>query len=135
MAEAENIALYRRLIEAGVGVGNLDVLDEVLAPDIHLPTIAPIVEPTVSGLKQLNLGFREGIPDARAEIEEIFATGDWVAARLHWTGTHTGEFLGLVPTGKKFAITELEIVRCEGGRIVDLRQLMDIPSLMSQLTS
>ena len=73
MAEAENIALYRRLIEDGVGVGNLELLDEILSPEIVLPTLAPMAEPTVHGLKQLNEVFRAGIPDARAEIVEIIA--------------------------------------------------------------
>jgi len=135
MAEAENIALYRRLIDEGVSAGHLDVLEEVLAPDIVLPSIAPVVEPTVAGLKQLNQGFRAGFPDARAEVEEVFATGAWVAARLRWTGTHTGQFLGLPPTGKTFSITEIEIVRCENGRIVDLRNVFDIGSLIAQLSS
>ena len=134
MAEAENIALYRRLIEEGVGIGQLDVLDEILAPDIELPTIVPTVEPTVAGLKHLNEGLRAGMPDARAEVEDIFASGDWVGARLRWTGTHTGEFLGLAPTGKTFAVTEIEIVRCENGRIVDLRNVFDIGGLMAQLS-
>ena len=134
MAEAENIALYRRLIEDGVGIGNLQVLDEILSPEIVLPTVAPMAEPTVRGLKQLNEGLRTGIPDARAEIVEIIASGDWVAARLQWTGTHSGEFLGLPPTGKTFSITEFEIVRCDNGRIVDLRNVLDIASLMAQLS-
>jgi predicted ester cyclase len=134
MGEAENIALYRRLIEDGVGVGNLELLDEILSPEIVLPTLAPMAEPTVHGLKQLNEVFRAGIPDARAEIVEIIASGDWVAARLRWTGTHTGEFLGLPPTGKSFSITELEIVRCDNGRIVDLRNVLDIASLITQLS-
>lgn len=134
MAEAENIALYRRLIEDGVGIGNLQVLDEILSPEIVLPTLAPMAEPTIHGLKQLNEAFRAGVPDARAEIVEIFASGDWVAARLRWTGTHTGEFFGLPPTGKTFSITEFEIVRCDSGRIVDLRNVVDIASLMAQLS-
>ncbi len=134
MAEAENIALYRRLIEQGVGVGKLGVLDETLAPGIELPTVAPMAEPTIQGLKQLNEGLRAGIPDAKAEIVEIVASGDWVAAHVRWTGTHTGEFLGLAPTGRTFSITEFEIVRCDNGRIVELRNVFDIASLMAQLS-
>jgi hypothetical protein len=135
MSEAENIALYRRLIEDGVSTGNLDVLDDVLAHDIALPTIAPVVEPTVAGLKQMSEALRAGIPDARAEIDELIANGDWVAARIRWTGTNTGEFMGLAPTGRSFSITELEIVRCEGDRVVELRQVFDVANLMGQLSS
>jgi len=134
MAESENIALYRRLIEEGVGIGNLQVLDEILSPEIVLPTVAPTAEPTIQGLKQLNEGFRAGIPDARAEIVEIIASGDWVAASLRWTGTHTEEFAGLPPTGKTFSITEFEIVRCANGRIVELRNVFDIAGLVAQLS-
>jgi len=134
MAEADTVALYRRLIEDGVGIGNLQVLDETLSPDIELPTVAPMAEPTIDGLKRLNAALRAGIPDAKAEIMEIVASGDWVAARLRWTGTHTGEFLGLPPTGKTFSVTEFEIVRCDNGRIVELRNVLDIASLMEQLS-
>jgi len=135
VAEAENIALYRRLIDDGVGIGNLEILDEILSPEIVLPTVAPMAEPTIQGLKQLNQGLRAGIPDAKAEIVEIIASGDWVAARLRWTGTHTGEFLGLPPTGKTFSITEFEIVRCANGQIVELRNVFDGAGLMAQLSN
>ena len=112
MAEAENIALYRRLIEEGVGIGNLDLLDELLHPDITLPTVDSFGAPTIEGLKQINAAFRAGAPDLRATIDEIYATGDWVAARLTWTGTHSGELLGMAPTGRRFSVAEFEIVRC-----------------------
>jgi steroid delta-isomerase-like uncharacterized protein len=131
--QAQNIALYRRLIEDGVGIGRLDTIDEVLAPDIWLPTIADLVEPTPAGLKQVNQGFRSSFPDIRATIEQVFAAGDWVAARLTWTGTNTGEFMGQPATGKTVSISEIEIVRCQDGRIVELRQVVDMASLMAQL--
>jgi predicted ester cyclase len=130
--QARNIALYRRFAD-GVGTGHLDVIDEVLAADIQLPTIADLADPTPAGLKQANEGFRVSFPDLHGTIEQVFAFGDWVAARLTWTGTNTGEFMGQPPTGKTMTITEIEIVRCQDGRIVDLRQVADLASLMAQL--
>jgi predicted ester cyclase len=130
--QAQNIALYRRFAD-GVGTGRLDIIDEVLAPDIHLPTIADLADPTPAGLKQANQAFRISFPDLHGTIEQVFAFGDWVAARMTWTGTNTGEFMGKPPTGKTISITEMEIVRCQDGRIVDLRQVADLASLMAQL--
>lgn len=131
--QSQNIALYRRLIDEGVGVGRLDTIDEVLAPDIQLPTIADLAEPTSVGLKHVNQGLRASFPDIRATIEQVFASGDWVAALLTWTGTNTGEFMGKPATGKTISISEIEIVRCQDGRIVELRQVADLASLMAQL--
>jgi hypothetical protein len=130
--QARNIALYRRFAD-GVGTGRLDVIDEVLAPDIQLPTIADLADPTPAGLKQANQGFRLSFPDLDGTIEQVFAFGDWVAARVTWTGTNTGEFMGQPPTGKTVTMTEIEVVRCQDGRIVDLRQVADLASLMAQL--
>lgn len=133
MAEEENIAVYRRFIEEGVGSGKLEVVDELLAEGIELPTLAPTFEPTIAGLKQMTGVFRAGFPDLRATIDEVYAGADWVAARLTWSGTNTGELMGQAATGRSVAVTEFEIVRIEDGRIVDLRQLADLGSLMAQL--
>jgi steroid delta-isomerase-like uncharacterized protein len=130
--QVQNIALCHRFAE-GVGTGRLDAIDEVLAADIQLPTIADLADPTRAGLKQVNQAFRVSFPDLHGRIEQVFAFGEWVAARLTWTGTNTGEFMGKPPTGRTISITELEIVRCQNGRIVDLRQVADLASLMAQL--
>jgi predicted ester cyclase len=135
VSEAENIALYTRLIEDGVGIGNLDLLDELLDPDITLPTIEAFAEPTIEGLKSINAAFRAGAPDLRAAIDEVYATGDWVAARLTWTGTHTGDLIGMPASGRRFSVTEYEIVRCRDGRIVDLREVFNMSELAPQLTN
>lgn len=113
----------------------MEVLEELLAPDLSIPTLGPSFEPTVAGLRQFNEAARAGIPDLRAAIEEIFASGDWVAAKVTWSGTQTGEFLGLPASGNAFSVSEFEIVRVEDGRIVDLRSVIDVGDLMAQLVS
>jgi predicted ester cyclase len=133
--QARNIALYRRFIEDGVGIGRLDTIDQVLAPDMELPTLAGLAEPSPAGLKQMNQGFRAAFPDLHGRIEQVFAVGDWVAAQVTWAGTNTGDFMGQPPTGRTVSITELEIVRCQDGQIVELRQVADLGTLMSQLGS
>lgn len=106
-----------------------------MAPDISMPTLPSVVEPTLVGLKQINAALRAGMPDTTVTIDEIVAGGDWVAAKLTWQGTHTGAaFMGLAPTGRRFSATEFEIVRCHNGRIVDCRQVFDAGSMMAQLS-
>ena len=131
--QAANVALYHRFIDDGVGIGRLDTIDQVLAPDIELPTLAGLAATTPAGLKQMNQAFRAAFPDLHGRIDQVFAVGDWVAARVTWSGTNTGDFMGQPPTGKSVSITELEIVRCLDGKIVDLRQVADLSTLMAQL--
>jgi predicted ester cyclase len=132
MADQNNIALYRRFIEE---VDRPETVDELLAPGIELPTLEPNAKPNAAGLKQLRQAFLAGFPDLRATIDEIFTAGDWVAARLTWTGTNTGELFGQPPTGKPMSITEIEIVRFEDGQIIDLRNAFDGETLAAQLRS
>jgi predicted ester cyclase len=130
VSDNDNVQLYRRFIEDGVGVGNLEMIDELLAPGIAIPTVEP---PNAEGLRALNASFRAGFPDLKASIDEVFANGDWVAARLTWSGTNTAELSGQPATNRFVQATEIEIVRIEDGRIVELRQVADLGSLMSQL--
>ena len=133
MSDSENVAVYRRFIEEGVGIGRLEVIDELLAAGIEVPTVAPAFEPTAEGLRQMNLAFRTGFPDLKAEIDEVFENGAWVAARLTWSGTNTGDLFGRPPTHRFARTTEIEIVRVEDGRIVEVRQVADVAGLMAQL--
>ena len=133
MAESENVQIYQRFI-AALGEGRLDVLDEVVDPGVILPTLAPLFETTLAGLRQANEANRAAFSDLRAEIVEVFGSGDWVAARLLWTGTHDGPLAGSPPTGKSVSIAEMEIVQIVDGRIVDLRQVADFDSLQAQLS-
>jgi predicted ester cyclase len=133
VGESENIRVYRRLIE-GLSDGRSAVVDELIDPALAVPTLAPAFEPSVAGLRVASAANRAAFPDLRAEIVEVFASGEWVAARIIWTGTNDGELMGASPTGKRVAITEIEIVRIVDGKIVDLRQVADFESLSAQLS-
>jgi predicted ester cyclase len=60
-----------------------------------------------------------GFPDARLTVEDQLAEGDKVATRLTMTGTHTKEYLGVAPTGKRISISLIEIDRIADGKIVE----------------
>jgi predicted ester cyclase len=52
--------------------------------------------------KGLLSGVNNAFPDLHHEIVDIVAEGDKVAVRLNVTGTHKGEFQGILPTGKNY---------------------------------
>ena len=51
--------------------------------------------------------------------QTIIAEGDKVVARVTMTGTHTGDFWGVPPTGRKVNLTAIYIVRIADGKIVE----------------
>ena len=112
MSLEENKAIVRRFIEA-YNNRNLDVFDDLLAPDYfdHTSKVGP------EGLKQLmNMAFK-AFPDFHETVEDIIAEGDKVWVLLTYTGTHTGEWLGLAPTGKKITCMAIDIYRIVNGKI------------------
>jgi predicted ester cyclase len=124
------IEVYQRFIHEGASVSNAAVMEAILEPGIDLPTVG---EGGVAALLAVHKGMRAGFPDMRASIDEIAESGEWVAARLTWTGTHTGEFAGIAATGRSVSVREFETVRVRDGRVVELRSVFDIASLIAQV--
>ncbi|HEY3766990.1 MAG TPA: ester cyclase [Gaiellales bacterium] len=132
MADQTILDVYRRFIEEGASVSNAEVMERTLAPGIELPTVG---EGGVAALIAVHGAIRAGFPDLRATIDEITESGGWVGARLTWTGTHTGEFAGVAATGRRVTVTELEIVHIVDGQVVELRNVLDVATLIGQLTA
>ena len=118
MSLEENKAIVRMFIEA-YNKRNLDLFDDILAPDYFDHTSKVGIE----GLKQLmNMAFK-AFPDFHETIEDIIAEGDKVWARITFTGTHIGEFMGISPTGKKVTTEMVDIFRIFNGKLVEYRDV------------
>jgi steroid delta-isomerase-like uncharacterized protein len=130
--ETTNKLIARREAEEFEGKGNFAVADEVLGPNyrLHFPGYPPMDR---EGHKMLISAFRAGFPDMRVTIEEQVAEGDRVTNRLTLTGTHTGDFQGMPPTGKRVTVSGINIMRFENGQIVELRGVLDLMGMMQQL--
>ena len=71
-------------------------------------------------------GFRNGLgsfidacPDVRHVITHLIAEGDLVAAHVKMTGTQTGPFGAIAPTGKVLNLTGAYHCRIVEGRLVE----------------
>ena len=98
MSTEENKALARRVLEEMFNAGNLDVADELLAPDYvdHDPTLPEDVHGP-EGFKEYVATYRSAFPDLHIQIEDQIAEGDRVATRWTGTGTHNGELRASPP--------------------------------------
>lgn len=85
------------------------------------------------GWRAFLAGFLEGFPDLRLEVLGSAADGGTVAQRILFTGTHTGPFRGLPPTGRRVRFSGLEINRMTDGRVAEHWFELDALTLFEQL--
>ena len=127
-----NHALMRRFIDEVWNKGNLDVADEIFHPEATSPS-APGLPPGGAGVKVIAGAFRSAFPDYWMEITHLVAEDTRVAARFRQGGTHTGDLMGIAPTGKKVEWTEIGILRVADGKVVESWYDVDMLGLMGQL--
>jgi steroid delta-isomerase-like uncharacterized protein len=118
MSLEENKDIVRRYQEA-YNTKDFEALAEVLAADVITPNIISGMPPGIEGAKAVHQKTLLGMPDYYTTIEDLIAEGDKVVARVTMTGTHTGNFCGIAPTGRRVNLTSIYIVRIAEGKIVE----------------
>jgi predicted SnoaL-like aldol condensation-catalyzing enzyme len=123
----ENKALVTRLSEEIWNQGNVELSYE-LFPENYVAHQPAFGDPEPHGPQDVvdfvRL-FRAGFPDIHIEILDIFGAGDQVAWRLSWSGTHTGDYLGMPPTGRKIDVAVIGVNRIVDGKIVEAWGVVD----------
>jgi predicted ester cyclase len=112
---------------------DLDALGEVVSQNLLTPKIMSGIPPGMEGAKAVHRIMLAGFPDYQTTIDDLLAEGDKVAARITMSGTNTGSFMGIPPTGKQVSFTGMYIARIEYGKIVEHWGEEDGISLLQQL--
>jgi predicted ester cyclase len=114
---AENMDVFRRVIEEGFNQGNLDSLDECFPPTYteHQFDLPSNREEFKGSIRYL----RDTFAPFSLTIEDMVADGDKVWARMTGRGTDRKGIMGHPPTGTSFAITVMDVCRFEDGKIVE----------------
>ncbi|MEU9349154.1 ester cyclase [Streptomyces sp. NPDC048278] len=142
-----NKATFLRLQEEVIVKGRLDLVEEIFAPDFitaragtaalmisrnrpPYPQSGTVYERFITGWKHMT----ETFSGQQRTIEAIGGEGDTVWARWRISAVHTGDFLGVPPTGKRLEYTEVGFVRFDAdGRIREGWFLCDEVNLARQL--
>ena len=108
-------------------------LNALLAPDFvayHSATPGPLNrEALLQGISMVNAAFS----DNHYVIEDQIAEGNRVVTRVTWRATHTGDFQGHPPTGKRIQVSGIAIERHKDGKIVERWLNYDQLGVMQQL--
>lgn len=123
----------RQLIEDDLNTGDVAAAERIVAADFVDHTNPPGLQNGISGHRGIVEIFHAAFPDVRWTIDDMVAEGDRVAMRLTMTGTHSGEFFGIPPTGRRVSVGGTHIVRVENGRVAEHWGHNDDLGLMRQL--
>lgn len=127
-----NKEIVRRYQDA-YDTGNLDVLDELLAPDWKTNAFpSALMEQTIDNAKAVHGMVLEAFPNLRTTIHELIAEGDVVVQSWTARATHKGDLVGLAPTGNPVVIGGVSIFEIKDGRIVRHEAFNDMIPLLHQ---
>ncbi|WP_169814259.1 ester cyclase [Nocardia mexicana] len=101
-----------------------DFIDHESAPDLP---IGP------DGFIKVVEDVHKSFPDAAWEPEDLFATDDRCFARVRFTGTQLGEYMGYAPTGKQVSVTQMHYYRVVDGKAVEHWGSRDVIRILQQL--
>jgi len=76
---------------------------------------------------------RPAISNIQVIIYDQLAEGDVVTTRKVITGTHTGVFFGIEPSGKSISIDVIDIVRIRNGKYFEHWGINTLPTVLSLL--
>jgi len=124
MSKEANKMLARRIVEEMWNTRNLNVVDDVYAPEFGGGHEA---------VKQFVTANLAAFPDLEITIQDQIAENDLVATRYVIRATHRGEFANIPPTGKSFMFTGIEMHRFAGGKLVELWNIPDMLGALQQL--
>ena len=130
MPVEDNKAAVQRFYQDVINGRNLDALGELLTPDGVDHTFG---SQSPEQARQFFGMVQQAFPDMRVEVHEVIAEGDLVAARVTYTGTHQGEFVGIPATGRKTTISGVDFFRMQDGRQAEHWGGPDMFSLLMQL--
>lgn len=103
----------------------------------HQMSAAAPAPPSDKSPKQATVGFfaarLAGIPDLQVAVEATVASNDMVAASFVYTGTHGGNYFGVVPTGRPLRFTSCDIFRVKNRQCAEHWGMGDIAGVLAQL--
>jgi predicted ester cyclase len=130
----ENKAIIYRFVTEGLNERKLQLIDEFYAGDYigHEPERGQTRR--LAGLKEaLAHLLGQAFSDARYIIESLTAEDDMIVC--HWTfcANHTGEWMGIQPTGKPVIAGGVNIFRMANGKVVEDWEYRDTLGILIQI--
>ena len=121
--------IVRRFLGELLSDGNLEVADDIMAPDvvIHmLDSYTPDFGKGPDAMKQIVNFYHAAFSDFQLTVEDITVTSAQAASRFKINGIHTGDLYGFPATGLEIKSDGMQIYSIVEGKIVEFWHVADV---------
>lgn len=129
-------ALAQELYDSMRGDVDVDAMvDRIMAEDFVEHEAIPGMDATRETPRQLFKMMLAAFPDFRATVHELLQDGDKVVARVTFSGTHEGEFMGVPASGNRISWSAIDIIQFRDDKCVAHWGVMDMAGAMAQMST
>ncbi len=131
-------AVVRRFVEQVQDQHRLELVDELFDPK-YIDHATPGGRPPAAGtdpvdsFKLFFSAMLRAFPDLRVTIEDQIAEGDKVVTRKMFRGMHSGDFMGVPPSGRRLELEVIDIFRVRRGRLAEHWAQLDVMAVLRQI--
>ena len=131
MSDAESLKAVVREYYARLDREDVEGALAVISPDLEWRFSG--VPVTIESLPDNIKSFHDAFPESSHRIERQTVEGEWVTTLLTFSGVHSGEFMGVAPTGRRVEVQGINMHQVSGGKIVGGDSVVDMLSLLQQI--
>lgn len=129
----KNIKMYTEAWDQIINNGDLDLINVTNFTDDITMVSSPENIVGLENFKDYYANFVTGFSDVEFTMIDVFGQDDNIVKHWNFKGTHSGEFFGIPPTGKKVDIEGTTLVKMRDGKIAQEQDFMDNMLFLQQL--
>jgi len=132
--EADNVQIAEAMVDA-INDRDLDRLDQFVSQNVvrHSEATAGVVVTNLAEFKAFLESDFSAVPDSVMKIDVIFGNPDYVAMRAIYSGTQLGQMGPFPPTGKRFELPFIGILKIDESKISEIWVEWDNVFVLNQL--
>jgi steroid delta-isomerase-like uncharacterized protein len=112
---------------------DMSAMESLIDDDFVDNDAMPGMPPGKAGMVGMMQMFVDAFSDLHVVVDQYVSEGDLVVGVMTTSGTQSGEFMGMPPSGKKFSIREIHVAKIVNGKLIEHWGLGNDMSMMQQL--
>jgi predicted ester cyclase len=133
MTSNQNRDIVNRMIDEIQNKKKIELCDELFSEDFVNHTPARNFSNDRAGMRGLFSMVHRAFPDGYLTVEDQISDAQKVWTKKMFTGTHTGMFGSISPTGKVVTYRVIDILAIKNGRMTKHWSVVDMFDLYQQL--